>query len=458
MSKIALLTTTFFLYVTTITFSQGIRFESTDWKTIVSRAKTEKKMIFVDFYTTWCGPCKRLEKEVFTLPEVGLKYNNSFINARIDAEKGEGVELAARFGVSAYPSSVFIKADDESVVYKIVGFMAADKYLIETDAALDALVKDPFVDLEFEYQKGNRSIGLLTKMIIKKQLIGRPVDRELEDFFTNHWVDSFFIPQNERIIKDLKMDVNGKAFDILMQRVGQVNQSSFYTLKSPIKLLIDRNLMAGIKTAREKRDEATLERILSYASLLWTYSARMKNPDIPKYQMLFYRHGDDPDKLVQATAEYMTIGYLMSSTTLTQTAARDATMKQVEERMKRGNVSETMKTDSATLAKVRQNQAVSASSQMNIYYAKEFVEILQPYLDFVTDPKAFRLAKEWSKRLTELEGNAQNLSIHAQILFKGGDKTEAIAVLQGAIEKAKKEQYSEKDMGVLTILLKKMNE
>jgi hypothetical protein len=93
---------------------------------------------------------------------------------------------------------------------------------------------------------------------------------------------------------------------------------------------------------------------------------------------------------------------------------------------------------------------------MGLYYAKEFGSILQPYLDFVKAPKAFRLAKEWSKRLTELDDNAHNLSIHAQILYKAEDKTEAIAVQKIAIEKAKKEKYNEKDMTILTDVLKSM--
>ena len=58
---------------------------------------------------------------------------------------------------------------------------------------------------------------------------------------------------------------------------------------------------------------------------------------------------------------------------------------------------------------------------------------------------------------TELDDNAHNLSIHAQVLFKAEDKTEAIAVQKGSIERAKKEKYTEKDLAVLTGLLKEMS-
>ena len=42
-------------------FSQGIQFEIGSWKEVLQKAKQENKLIFVDLYTTWCGPCKKME-------------------------------------------------------------------------------------------------------------------------------------------------------------------------------------------------------------------------------------------------------------------------------------------------------------------------------------------------------------------------------------------------------------
>jgi uncharacterized protein YyaL (SSP411 family) len=58
------------------------------------KAKKENKLIFVDAYASWCGPCKLMVKNIFPLKTVGDYYNSHFINAKIDMEKGEGIELA----------------------------------------------------------------------------------------------------------------------------------------------------------------------------------------------------------------------------------------------------------------------------------------------------------------------------------------------------------------------------
>jgi thiol-disulfide isomerase/thioredoxin len=457
MKNIVLLTTTFLFFSASMLFSQGIRFDTTDWKSIVSRAKTEKKMIFVDFYTTWCGPCKRLEKEVFSLPEVGSKFNNSFINVRIDAEKGEGIELAAQFSVTAYPTSAFIKAENESIVYKIIGYLPANKYLAETDVALDALVKDPLAEMEFEYQKGNRASDLLIKMITKKKQLNRAIDRELGDYFSTYSVDSFFAKTDDRFYRDIRMDINEKALDLFMQRIGQINKSSMFTLNAPLKQLAEKNLTIAVEKARKERDEALLERILTYVSSLWIYKS-VPNYEIPKYKMLFYRHGGDPDKLVEATELYMKTGHLMASTTPDRRQSLNAASKSALEVMKGDEtLTKTMTSDSAATTKAQESvKKMPMGDMMNAFYAKEFVSILQPYLDFVSDQKALKKAQLWSRRLLDLEENATNMSIHAQIVHKSGNKTDGIAAQKKALELAKTEKLSEKRMSGLEAILKKM--
>ena len=74
-----------------------ISFEERTWAEIKAKAAKEKKAIFLDAYTSWCGPCKKIAKEVFTKNEVADYYNTNFVNASFDMEKGEGPKLAKQF-------------------------------------------------------------------------------------------------------------------------------------------------------------------------------------------------------------------------------------------------------------------------------------------------------------------------------------------------------------------------
>ena len=99
----------------------GINFlHGTTWTEAVAKAKAENKLIFIDFYTQWCGPCLNMAQTVFSLPTVGYYYNQTFINLKIDAEEGEGITLAKKYGVRSYPTYAFIDPATEEIVHHIV--------------------------------------------------------------------------------------------------------------------------------------------------------------------------------------------------------------------------------------------------------------------------------------------------------------------------------------------------
>jgi len=68
-------------------FSQGIEFEPGSWKEVLEKAQQTNKPIFVDVYTSWCGPCKKMSKDIFPLAEVGKVYNENLICYQVDDRK-----------------------------------------------------------------------------------------------------------------------------------------------------------------------------------------------------------------------------------------------------------------------------------------------------------------------------------------------------------------------------------
>jgi len=113
----------FLIFAIQLGFSQqNIKFEDSDFATLLAKAKTEKKLIFLDAYAAWCGPCKLMERNVFTDANVADYYNKNFINAHFDMEKGEGVALAAKYGIRSYPTLLFLNGEGE-IVGKELGYL-----------------------------------------------------------------------------------------------------------------------------------------------------------------------------------------------------------------------------------------------------------------------------------------------------------------------------------------------
>ena len=140
----------------------GVNFQDLTFEQAVEKAAKMRKQIFVDCYTSWCGPCKYMSNTVFPQEKMGDYMNPKFICVKYDMEKGEGPELAKKFGVRAYPTFVILNTDG-TVRHKFVGGGEPDRFIER--------VKDAFDDnkatgvLDAKYAEGARDKEFLAKYV-----------------------------------------------------------------------------------------------------------------------------------------------------------------------------------------------------------------------------------------------------------------------------------------------------
>lgn len=144
----------------------GIKFQTEKkWDAIKAEAKAADKLIFLDAYTTWCGPCKKMSNDVFTKNEVGSLFNSKFINVKIDMEKGEGLNLAEEYMVLAYPTLLFIDGDGK-MVHKVVGYKSPEELINVANNSQDS--DKQFSALLQSYQNGelpnSKILNLITAL------------------------------------------------------------------------------------------------------------------------------------------------------------------------------------------------------------------------------------------------------------------------------------------------------
>lgn len=138
---------------------EGIKFNQTKtWKETTEAAAKTGKLIFVDCYTDWCGPCKWMDQNAFTDAKVAEFYNKNFINAKIDMEKGEGIELRKKYSVQSFPTFLFINGNGE-VVHRTGSRMPIEEFLEEGKKAADP--KKNLSYLNKKYEEGVRDLPFL---------------------------------------------------------------------------------------------------------------------------------------------------------------------------------------------------------------------------------------------------------------------------------------------------------
>lgn len=116
-----------FLSLAYESFAQ-VRFMNGSWQEALNEAQRQNKSIMVDFYTTWCGPCKLMTKTTFASTQVGDFAEANFIAFKVDCEKGEGIQLAQKYEVFNYPTIAFIDKNG-NLLGKEIGYKNADDFL-----------------------------------------------------------------------------------------------------------------------------------------------------------------------------------------------------------------------------------------------------------------------------------------------------------------------------------------
>lgn len=150
---------------------QAITFEQeASWSEVLETARAQNKIIFVDAYATWCGPCKMMDRNVFPDEALSAFFDDNFINVKIDMESERGEPFAADYKVDAYPSLFFI-APDGSLLNKKVGLTEAPDLLV-----LGQFIKDPssspLGQLQERFDAGERDTAFLRELVMESQKYG----------------------------------------------------------------------------------------------------------------------------------------------------------------------------------------------------------------------------------------------------------------------------------------------
>lgn len=110
--------------------------DSDNLPSVLEQAQKENKLVFVDVYTSWCLPCKMMDRDVFTHQETADAFNKNFISYRVDAEKSNGPIVTFNYDVTQIPTLLFLDAKG-TVLQKKEGAAYHTELLSLAQSAID---------------------------------------------------------------------------------------------------------------------------------------------------------------------------------------------------------------------------------------------------------------------------------------------------------------------------------
>jgi thioredoxin-related protein len=293
--KLFFLTIIFFCSFFLSAQNREIEFEKGKWQAVLEKAQKENKLIYLDCYTTWCGPCKRMAKYIFTNDTVADFYNKNFVNAKIDMEKGEGIELAKKYGIRAYPTMLYLNSSGE-VVHRSCGSAPTTKFI---SIGKDAL--NPETRLMTATEKFNK--GVNPKIDVASYLgmlddACQDIQTELGDYFASQKEEELTSRENWEIIYRFVNDYSSKQF-----RLFEANKPAFeerYTVDS-VRSKLNSVYASGLRQAVKNKDSDTFDALKSKVNA-------SGSPDAEKIVMTadleLYKSEGDWDKYIQLLSSY----------------------------------------------------------------------------------------------------------------------------------------------------------
>ncbi len=225
----------FFIIVPLLVKAQdkGINFQhEASWKQIQAKAKAENKYVFMDCFTTWCGPCKYMSSTIFPLQEVGEFMNDKFVSVKVQldttAKDNELVkswyqdshDLAQKYTVSVYPTYLIFDADG-NIVHRFVGSSLAEEFLANTKKSLNP--ETQYYTLLKQYNNGKKNKEFLYSMTLAS---ADAYDRDNVMKISNEYLATqkdLYTKDNLDFIKKFTQSSTDKGFDIMVHNPGKVD-------------------------------------------------------------------------------------------------------------------------------------------------------------------------------------------------------------------------------------------
>lgn len=212
------------MFVVSVGFAQTkkMHFETTTFAEIKAKAKKENKLIFIDAYTSWCGPCKWMAANVFTNDTVADYFNAKFINAKFDMEKGEGVDIAKLYEVHCYPNLLFIDGDGK-LIHRGAGGLNVEKF---TQLAEDAFNPEKrFSKYKDEYPLKKADPAFLREYVEAVSKTCLSTDGPVQDYFKTQKDEVLANRANWNMIRDYSSDYKSREFVYLLNNVETYNKA-----------------------------------------------------------------------------------------------------------------------------------------------------------------------------------------------------------------------------------------
>lgn len=395
----------FLLYVllfagmTAVAQENGIHFEhELSWKDIRAKAKKEGKFIFMDCYTTWCGPCKMMSRDIFPQQAVGDFFNDKFISVKVQMDKTAGDDVAVKrwyedadaitkeYNVMAYPTFLYFSPDGR-LVHLVVGSDSATGFIAASARALKPETQY-YTRMEVMAKKAGNQPDTLKRLAEEAMEM---YDGRYSALFAKRYlraVPDIFAPDVVNFLDKFTRSSRDTGFTIFRKNAAKINavMGAHYAENRVQQIIFGEDIYSGLKEgatpdftaiqAKVQKKYPELTRIVMDKFRLQWYQRTQAYDQFEKAVKIYVKQYDqqiDPSELSNFAH---TVGRYATDTTMLRTALAWSE-RAVKERREPDAVSAQAMLlyklgDTATAIRLQETVVSDLSIEKKNKYRKEF--------------------------------------------------------------------------------------
>lgn len=417
------------------TFAQG-PFQTLSLNDALQKAKTESKFVFLQFEAADCNQCNDVAAKGFENKELAAKMEQSFVCLKIDAAHTDRTKIALAYNLNPEKSFGTLFLDGDGVL--LHSFLKTTTfykdYLAQIETAFNKAGEVLAISgLEKEYKNGNRSFGFLQLLLQKRRAVHLSTDALLDEYIDALPADSLKSIYTLAFVAQMAPMLDSKADKALRTNQALFNQA-WYSMSLSLRISINNNIIyKGMEKAIREKDAKFALHTASFAQATNTNAASgAKAYDMN--MLHYYDESKDTTAYFRKSIAYYE-RYFLSVSPDSIKRTDSVNMKRLLATAKKDTVKkgDTIRM-SARIAYAPVTQRFS--SELNNGAYAFYLRTANPYL--------LSIATEWVKKALEFYESPQALDTYAKLLYKDGQKSEAIAQMEKAITVQKKRGFPAK--------------
>lgn len=410
------------MILSVITMGQGVRFEKRNFEQALVKAKAEQKMVFVDAYAVWCGPCKWMSDNVFPDSEVGTYFDKYFVAMKLDVERGEGPAIKARYAIDGLPGYLFLDSDG-NVVYRGAGSMSKEKFMTLLEEARVAAA-DP------------NSVGRMAARYAMERDNERFLKEYLDKLYASKSVGYYEVVEQYLKVQKSMAHNSGEMVNFLYKHrkslvyggvADQVLSENLWTydwdkyvrkdIRKQFQQLPDMLAKQTTEYAILKRDTTMLDLAMEHTG---AYGLKLRDGQRERLLIYYYSATGEGDKY------------------------KNLVKPQIDEFYNTLDVKKLRESYAKVLKKMQENPSRLIRPYAMVH-SEKLRHMVSEYARFVISVEEYKMIMKWVNCIYELfPEEIRNVAFYAKALYLSEeDKDEAIRLMTEVVEKGKGEKNAE---------------